>query len=70
MSEIDARTTRGIIDDIDARTTSGVIVRLKKIFILFGDKLSLISKTSNRNIAPIDQRNIVSKTLNRGTKIC
>ena len=70
MTEVDARTTRGIVDDIDARTTSGIIVRFRGILVVFGDKLSLVSKTFNRKIERLDERSIVSKTLNRNTKIC
>ena len=70
MTETDARTTRGIIDDVDARTTAGVIVRLRNIFVVFGDKLRLVSRTSDRKIARIDERDIVSKTLNRKAEIC
>ena len=48
--EIDSRTTFGVIGDVDARSTMGVIFTIRMIGIRFGDKLSVISKTLNRNI--------------------
>lgn len=70
MTEGDARTTRGIIGDADARSTAGIIFVVRKIAVVFGDKLSMISRTAIRNIAVIDERSVLSLTKNRKIKLC
>lgn len=71
MTEGDARTTRGIIGDADARSTAGIIfIRTGLISVVFGDKLSLISKTLVRKVVSIDERSVVSLTKNRKVSQC
>ena len=70
MTEGDARTTRGIIGDADARSTAGIIFIIRKVTVVFGDKLSMISKTAARKIAAIDKRSVLSLTKNRKIKSC
>jgi len=70
MTEGDARTTRGIIGDADARSTAGIIFVIRKISVVFGDKLSMISRTAARKIVAVDKRSILSLTKNRKIKLC
>ena len=70
MTEGDARTTRGIIGDADARSTAGIIFIFRKISVVFGDKLSIVSRTVVRKIINIDKRSIFSLTKNRKTSQC
>ena len=70
MTEGDARTTRGIIGDADARSTAGIIFVIRKISVVFGDKLSMISRTATRKIAAVDERSVISLTKNRKIKPC
>ena len=70
MTEGDARTTRGIIGDADARSTAGIIFIIRKVTVVFGDKLSMFSKTAARKIAAIDKRSVLSLTKNRKIKSC
>ena len=71
MTEGDARTTRGIIGDADARSTAGIIFVIKgRISVIFGDKLSLISRTIQRKIVGIDERSVHSLTKNRKISQC
>ncbi len=70
MTEGDARTTRGIIGDADARSTAGIIFTFRILLIVFGDKLSLVSKTVARKIVGIDERSVRSLTKNRKISQC
>lgn len=70
MFEADARTTLGIIGDADARSTMGIIFVVRKIAVVFGDKLLIVSRTFNRNILKVDERTTVSGTKNRNIKLC
>ena len=70
MTEGDARTTRGIIGDADARSTAGIIFIFRKISVVFGDKLSILSRTVIRKIVAIDERSIRSLTKNRKISQC
>ena len=70
MTEGDARTTRGIIGDADARSTAGIIFIFKKLSIVFGDKMSIVSKTIVRNIVGIGERSVRSLTKNRKISQC
>lgn len=70
MTEGDARTTRGIIGDADARSTAGIIFVIRKISVVFGDKLSLFSRTTNRNIVKIDEKSVCSLTKKREISLC
>ena len=70
MREGDARTTRGIIGDADARSTAGIIFVIRKISVVFGDKLSMVSRTFARKIGAIDERSVFSLTKKRKIKLC
>lgn len=70
MTEGDARTTRGIIGDADARSTAGIIFVVRKISVVLGDKLSMVSKTVIRKIVGIGERSIRSLTKNRKISQC
>ena len=70
MTEGDARTTRGIIGDADARSTAGIIFTFRKLSIVFGDKLSILSKTVVRKIVGIGERSVRSLTKNRKISQC
>ena len=70
MTEGDARTTRGIIGDADARSTAGIIFTFRRLLIVFGDKLSILSKTIVRKIVGIDERSVRSLTKNRKISLC
>lgn len=70
MTEGDARTTRGIIGDADARSTAGIIFVIRKISVVFGDKLLMVSKTVRRKVASIDKRSVLSSTKNRKIGLC
>ena len=70
MTEGDARTTRGIIGDADARSTAGIIFVIRKISVVFGDKLSIGSRTFARKIAAINERSVFSLTKKRKIKLC
>lgn len=70
MTEGDARTTRGIIGDADARSTVGIIFVIRKISVVFGDKLSMISKTLMRKVVSINEKSTVSLTKNRKVSQC
>ena len=70
MTEGDARTTRGIIGDADARSTAGIIFVIRKISVVFGDKLSVISRTAVRKIAAIGEKSVRSLTKNRKISQC
>ena len=68
--EGDVRTTRGIIGDADARSTAGIIFIFRKLSIVFGDKLSILSKIIARKIVGISERSIRSLTKNRKISQC
>ena len=70
MTEGDARTTRGIIGDADARSTAGIIFTFRRLAIVFGDKLSILSKTTARKIVGIGERSVRSLTKNRKISQC
>ena len=70
MTEGDARTTRGIIGDADARSTAGIIFVFRKISVVFGDKLSIVSKTIVRKIVGIGEKSVHSLTKNRKISQC
>ena len=70
MTEGDARTTRGIIGDADARSTAGIIFTFRKLSIVFGDKLSIVSKTIARKIVGIGEKSVRSLTKNRKVGQC
>ena len=70
MTEGDARTTRGIIGAADARSTAGIIFVFRKISVIFGDKLSTISKTAVRKIVGMNERSVRSSTKDRKIGLC
>ena len=70
MTEGNARTTRGIIGDADARSTAGIIFVIRRVSVIFGDKLSIVSKTIARKIVGIGKKSVHSLTKNRKIKLC
>ncbi len=70
MTEGDARTTRGILGDADARSTAGIIFIIRRISIVFGDKLSIVSRTIARKVVVIGKRSVCSLTKNRKISQC
>ena len=68
--EGDARTTRGIIGDADARSTAGIIFIFRKLSIVFGDKLSILSKTVARKVVVVGERSVHSLIKNRKISQC